>query len=102
MSALMYEVTNNEKEMQFEVKAGNEKATLTYRFYKNDIVLMHTIVPEVLAGNGIGSLLAEGAFDYAYKHKKPVIVYCPFVAEFLKKHTEYRTQLDPEYLQSQL
>jgi predicted GNAT family acetyltransferase len=91
------DVVNNEKEQQFEILLDGEKASLTYRFYKKDIAFMHTTVPEAMAGKGIASTLAVAAFDYAKKHHKPVMVYCPFVAQFITKHPEYKQQLDPEY-----
>lgn len=90
-------VTNNTREQQFEVETNGLKAYLTYRFYKRDIALMHTFVPEQLSGMGIASMLAKEAFAYAKETKKPVMVYCSFVAGFIKKHPEYEAQLDREY-----
>ena len=94
-----YNVVNNEKEMQFEIELDGEKASLTYRFYKKDIAFMHTTVPKAMEGKGIASTLAKAAFSYAAEHKKPVMVYCPFVAQFLTKHPEYKHQLDAAYHQ---
>ena len=96
----MPDVLNNESEKQFEITTAGEKAYLTYRFYKDDIALMHTFVPKALEGQGIASALAKEAFRYAAEHKKPVMVYCPFVAQFVKRHPEYQKQLDPQYLQA--
>lgn len=98
MPDISYDVINNEKEMQFEIILDNvEKASLTYRFHKGDIALMHTTVPKAYEGRGIATALAKEAFGYAAQHKMPVMVYCPFVSSFLRKHTEYRQQLDPQY-----
>jgi predicted GNAT family acetyltransferase len=97
---MSYEVINNEKQQQFEIELDGDKATLLYRFYKKDIALMHTTVPKAMEGKGIASALAIAAFDYAKAHSKPVMVYCPFVAKFLTKHTEYNSQLDREYHKS--
>lgn len=94
----LYPVVNNEKEMQFEVTANGEKAYLIYRFYKKDIAFMHTVVPKALEGRGIASALAHEAFHYAEAHHKKVMVYCPFVADFIQKHPEYQHQLDPAYI----
>ena len=93
----MYNIINNEKEMQFEIELEGEKAYLSYRYYKNDIAFMHTLVPDSLEGRGIAGALAREAFHFAEQHKKPVMVYCPFVAGYIKKHTEFKKQLDPEY-----
>ena len=92
------EITNNEELQQFEYRTDHNLATLTYRFYKKDIAFMHTNVPDSLAGKGIGGLLAAYAFEYAKKINKKVMVYCPFVAAYLRKHPELKDQLDKQYL----
>lgn len=97
MSEQNYTITNNEKEMQLEITVNDEKASLTYRYYKKDIAFMHTQVPEALEGKGIAGALAKAAFKYAEKLKKPVMVYCPFVGKWLQNHPEYKQQLDAEY-----
>ena len=93
----MDSVINNTDELQFEFESDGLKAYLTYRFYKRDIAFMHTFVPKQLEGRGIATQLAKAAFAYAKEIKRKVMVYCPFVSRFIKKHSEYNTQLDPEY-----
>ncbi len=90
-------ITNNEQQQRFEVAVDNELAYLEYRFHKNDIALMHTFVPESLGGRGIATELAKFAFKYAEDNKHPIMVYCPFVAGFLKKNPEYNRLVDPKY-----
>lgn len=91
------EINNNKITQRFEYKKGDEIAYLEYRFYKNkNIAFMHTLVPETLAGKGIASALAKAAFEYAKEIKKPVMVYCPFVSAYLKRHPELNIYLDPE------
>jgi uncharacterized protein len=79
-------VFNNEQQQQFQVKAVGETAFLEYRFYEGNLILMHTEVPDILAGKGVGSSLASYALNYARTHHLPVKVYCPFILEYLKKH----------------
>jgi len=50
---------------------------------------MHTFVPESLEGRGLASALAKFALEYAKGKNLQVIVYCPFVATYLKRHPEY-------------
>ena len=83
--------------MHFEIHAGDDVAFLEYRFYKKDIALMHTEVPESMGGKGVASALAAFAFKFAKEHKKQVMVYCPFVGAYLKRHPELKEQLDREY-----
>lgn len=90
-------VVHNKKDKRFEVSEAGETAYLTYQFYRKDIALVHTVVPEGLKGKGIASALAAFAFEHADKIDKKVMVYCPFVGRYLKHHPELRKQLDPEY-----
>lgn len=92
-------VINNTGNQQFEVHTDDEVAALIYRFYKDDIALMHTEVPQKLEGKGIASALAKYALEWAKEHKKKVMVYCPFVAAFLKRHPEYNILVDTKYTQ---
>jgi predicted GNAT family acetyltransferase len=92
-----YAVTNNEKELHFEIYVDRDVAYLEYRFYNKDIALMHTVVPDSLSGKGVASALAHHALEWAKEHGKQVMVYCPFVAAYLKRHPEYDSILDKQY-----
>ena len=97
MVSQSHTVNNNAREQRFEILEGNDLAYLEYRYYKNDIALMHTFVPEAIEGRGIASKLAHYALEWAKQHKKPVMVYCRFVAAYLKKHPEYNDIIDKGY-----
>ncbi len=84
------EVVNNKKQFRFEILLPDgEYATLEYRWLKGNMVLMHTFVPESGRGKGIGSILVKYVLDYIRKQNLKMIVYCPFVAKYLKSHPEY-------------
>jgi predicted GNAT family acetyltransferase len=82
-------ILNNTERQQFQVTVNGEPASLEYRLYDGMIVLMHTEVPEPVAGRGIGSALADFALNYARANHMPVKVYCPFVQAYLKRHPEF-------------
>ncbi len=82
-------VTNNKEQQQFEVHAEGELAVLQYRFYGDQLWLMHTEVPKKLGSMGIASALAHYALEWAKENQILVKVVCPFVAAYLKRHTEY-------------
>lgn len=90
-------IIHNEQENQFEYRENDQLAVLSYRFYKKDIALVHTGVPSSISGKGIGSALAAYAFEYAKEINKKVMVYCPFVGAYLKKHPELEDQVDKQY-----
>lgn len=97
MSITPVNIINNEDSQRFEVELKGEIAFVQYRHYKGDIAFMHTAVPQALEGQGIASQLAVHALEYARSHKLPVMVYCPFIAGYIKKHPEYKVLLDKKY-----
>ena len=93
-------VFNNVKHLRFEVDLNGDIATLDYRFYKNDIALMHTVVPGKFKGMGIGSLLVTAALEFVRMQHKKLMLYCPFASKYVKEHPEYYDLVDTEYHQS--
>ena len=83
------EIINNKERSQFEYHEAGEIAKLEYRFKNGDLVLMHTEVPKMLEGKGIASRLAKFALEWAQSNDLKLIVYCPFVTTYLKKHPEF-------------
>jgi hypothetical protein len=87
------EITNNEKNLHFETDLGDNIAYIEYRWLKGNLVLMHTVVPEAHEGKGIAGSLAKFALDYAREKNLHLIVYCPYVAVYMKRHPEYNDLL---------
>ncbi|MDT4989594.1 MAG: uncharacterized protein QOI74_3688 [Micromonosporaceae bacterium] len=50
---------------------------------------LHTEVDPAFEGRGLGSVLAEGALDDVRARGGRVVPTCPFIADYLKRHTEY-------------
>jgi uncharacterized protein len=86
-------VINNEQLQRFEIPVDGQIALLEYRLRPDEIVLVHTEVPESLSGQGLASALAHHGFEWAKAHELKVIVYCPFVAGYLKRHPEYESMV---------
>jgi predicted GNAT family acetyltransferase len=82
-------VADNTALNRYELTVDGEVAFLTYRRRDDHVLLVHTEVPEVFRGRGYGGLLAKHALDDARKTGKQVIVKCPFVTTWLKRHREY-------------
>lgn len=89
-------IFNNEQRQHFETKLGDEYAFIEYRWRKGALVLMHTLVPEGHEGKGIAGALAKFVLDYARSKKLQLIVYCPYVRAYMKKHPEYNDLLVPD------
>jgi predicted GNAT family acetyltransferase len=89
------DITNNKRQFRFEIQfPDGEIAELDYRWLKGSMVLMHTIVPTSQRMKGIGAKLVKYVLDYAREHHLKIIVYCPFVAKYVKEHPEYNDLVD--------
>lgn len=84
-----HQVDNNKEKYRFEVASGALISKLEYRIGRYRMALVHTEVPDELAGQGIGSALVTTALQYAKDHNLKVLPYCPFVAAYLERHPEW-------------
>ncbi len=91
------EIVNNEEQQRFETQLDEALAFIEYRWLKGDMVLMHTMVPEAHEGKGVAGSLAKYALEFAREKKLKVIVYCPYIAAYLKRHPEYNDVVDENY-----
>ncbi len=92
-------IINNTQRQRFEFPVDDDFAYLEYRWYRKNLALMHTEVPRKVQGKGIAGLLAKFALDYARKNDIKIMVYCPYVAAYLKRHPEYADLVDRNYQQ---
>lgn len=90
------EITHNAAQHQFEHQANGELAILVYAIRNGSIYMMHTEVPPSMGGTGVGNALAAAAFEYAKAEQRPVVVYCPFVAVYVKRHPELQELIQKE------
>jgi predicted GNAT family acetyltransferase len=74
---------------RYEIAIGDQVAFLAYRRRDDHVVLIHTEVPESLRGRGLGKVLAKHALDEARRTAANVVVRCPFVTSWLRRHKEY-------------
>jgi predicted GNAT family acetyltransferase len=90
-------INKNENLRRYEIEIDGEFAYIEYQFYKDDIALMHTFVPESARGKGFAPALAKFALEDVKKQNKKVLVYCPAVAKYVKLHPEYEPLIDKQY-----
>jgi predicted GNAT family acetyltransferase len=93
-------IINNTERSRFEMAIDGEFAILEYRFFKNNIALIHTAVPENMKGKGIGSKLVLAAIDFAVQQNKKIMLYCSFAAKFVKAHPEFYKYIDEAFQSS--
>jgi hypothetical protein len=83
---------------RFEATVDGELAGfLVYRLRPGLLALIHTEVEERFEGHGLGGRLARFALDQARAEGLAVLPFCPFVAEWLRRHREYVELVPAEY-----
>ncbi|MBK5305127.1 MAG: N-acetyltransferase [Frankiaceae bacterium] len=78
----MADVTHVPDRSRFE----SGKAYLTYEESDGRFDLQHTVVPEEMAGEGVGGALVKAAVAYAREAGLELVVTCPFAQSWLDKH----------------
>jgi uncharacterized membrane protein YoaK (UPF0700 family)/predicted GNAT family acetyltransferase len=80
------QVTDNQAESRFELRADGSLAELDYRRNGKRLVLIHTEVPVELEGRGFGGRLVAAAVDRAKQEGMTVVPLCPFARGWLERH----------------
>jgi predicted GNAT family acetyltransferase len=81
-------VRNNEAESRYEIEADGETAFAAYRIEGDRVVFHHTVVPEALAGRGVGSALVGGALEDVRAQGRKVEPLCSFVRHYIERHRD--------------
>ena len=81
---------------QFEIHVGDQVAFAEYRLKGDSIVFPHTVVPEALGGQGLGTRLVEAGLAYAQEQGLLVRPHCSFFRAYLAKRPELHTLVHPE------
>jgi len=84
------EIIDNRARNRYELTVDGIIAHVDYARRPGVITFIHTIVPEQLAGRGIGSRLAQHVLEDARRNGEKIIPQCPFIAAYLKRHSEYQ------------
>jgi predicted GNAT family acetyltransferase len=79
---------------RFAADIDGASAYLSYRELEGRILdFNHTFVPVALRGGGIASQLTEHALRFARFGGFRVLPSCPFVAAYIRRHSEHRALL---------
>ena len=80
------EVSDNPALNRFELTVDGQTAFLKYERTADTLTLIHTEVPESLRGHHLGDALAKAALDAGRAAGLRIVVVCPFVKAYLRKH----------------
>jgi hypothetical protein len=83
-------VTDNTALNRYELITDGGTAFVRYRSVTGIRTFTHAEVPKALEGHGLGSELARGALELARTQGYKIVPQCPFIADFIAKHPEYR------------
>ena len=75
---------------------GSVVASASYKARASTWIFVHTEVDDGHSGQGIGSAVARFALDDVRAKGGRVVPICPFVAAFIKRHSEYQDLVDHE------
>jgi len=92
MSTKNLNVIDNREERRFEAQLEDDQ--IAFIEYSDDgevVAMTHTEVPPDFEGKGVGSQLVKGALNAVKNAGKKVNPTCPFVAAYIKKHSEYES-----------
>lgn len=88
-----YNFVDNTEDKQYELHTDGWFARIEYTKTQNAIYLLHTEVPLHLEGKGIGSAIVKEALEDIKQRGIKLVVTCPFVAGYIKRHPEWRELL---------
>ena len=84
-------VVRNDEEHRYEAWVGDDLAAVAvYRERGDRTIFTHTEVEPAYEGKGVAKALAAGALDDVVRRDRVIVPLCPFIASYLKKHTEYQ------------
>jgi uncharacterized protein len=75
-------------ERHFVYREGDALAELQYELRGDRFFLIHTEVPEALAGRGLGGRLVRAALARADREHLTIVPWCPFARRWLKEHPD--------------
>jgi uncharacterized protein len=91
------QVIDDHDHSRFEVLIDGAAAELAYRRRADRLVLIHTGVPDQLAGQGIGGQLVRAAVDRAAKERLTLVPVCPFARNWLERHPDVAATVDVDW-----
>ena len=81
-------VVDDTAESRFLIGEGAEAAELIYARQGDRLILVHTEVPEVWGGHGLGGRLVRAALARAKADGLTVVPWCPYARRWLHEHPD--------------
>ena len=78
----------DEAARRFTFESEGATAFLEFRQRADRFIILHTVVPPELEGEGVGSRLVAAAIDHAVSRGLTVVPICPFARAWLRSHSD--------------
>jgi uncharacterized protein len=88
------QVRDNRDASRFELDVDGQIAFLRYHRTATTLTLVHTEVPVALRGRHLGDRLAKAGIEAARAEGLGLVVTCPFVRTYMKRHPEAASRTD--------
>lgn len=85
----MNNVIDNPARQRYELEIAGQIAFINYQRAAGVVTMTYAKVPAELNGQGIGSMLVEGALQLARAQGEQVVPLCSFIAAYMDRHPEY-------------
>ncbi len=92
------EIFHDMTRRRFIVNKDGCLAYTAYTVHDGALDIRHTVVPEVIKGNGIAGALVKAAYDYALEQGLKPLATCSYAVVWLKRHPEYHGEPSADYL----
>ncbi|GBR05569.1 GNAT family N-acetyltransferase [Acetobacter oeni] len=79
-------IIDNRAARRFELHTERHVAWLDYERGKGTLDILHTDVPSVLSGQGIGTALVRHAIKVAREEHRTLLSHCSFSTVYMQKH----------------
>jgi hypothetical protein len=84
----MSDVVDDRAHERFVFEREGDVAQLVYEVEGNNLLLVHTEVPDAFQGQGVGGRLVLAAVDRARAENLTVVPWCPFARSWLERHPD--------------
>lgn len=91
---MILDVENNTQQKRFETERDGKTAFIDYLVHGDTYELTHTEVPAEIQDRGIGTQLVMRVLDLLREKGRSVKPTCPFVAEVIADHPEYKSLVE--------
>jgi uncharacterized protein len=82
---------------RFEARLGTEMVGFSqYKLVDDTITFLHTEINPDMEGRGFGSRLAAGVLDDARSRGLSIVVSCPFISAYVRRHRADYPEIDVE------